>query len=376
MRWSTLRSVVVVVIAVAVGGCGFAPGATGTGAQGSGNRGGPLGTGASTGAGLVGGGAAQNGNGGNPGMNCASVDNPLNKLPPDILIVLDASGSMNEDSENNDCGGNGCGANSKWALLTPALNQVVMQTQANVNWGLKLFADTDSACGVGANSVAVPVAPNNAAAIATVIANRTDPEGNVTMGSRTPTRAAENAAVAYMNTVQALNPKFILMATDGQPNCPASGNSSNDDSPGAIMAVANALTAGFPTFVVGISAPAGAANDALNGMANAGGYPRMGTPQYYPVTSAAEFVAVLDTLVTIAGTCVFPVPEPPNTDTDRNHIGVKVNGNEIPHDTTHTNGWDYTSDAHTAVQIYGPNCDAIEAGTVQSVQVVFKCIIN
>ena len=33
-------------------------------------------------------------------MNCADVEQPLNKLPPDILIVLDASGSMNEDSNN------------------------------------------------------------------------------------------------------------------------------------------------------------------------------------------------------------------------------------------------------------------------------------
>ena len=40
------------------------------------------------------------------------------------------------------------------------------------------------------------------------------------------------------------------------------------------------------------------------------------------------------------------------------------------------NGWDYTSDAQTAVQIYGPNCDAIMAGSAQTVQIVFKCIIN
>ena len=94
------------------------------------------------------------------------------------------------------------------------------------------------------------------------------------------------------------------------------------------------------------------------------------------MTSAAEFTAVLDTLVTIAGTCVFPVPDPPTTDTDRDRIGVKVNGNEISQDTTHTNGWDYTSDAHTAVQVYGPTCTAIENNQVDSVQVVFKCIIN
>jgi hypothetical protein len=358
-----------VVVSSAFAACGFAPAAPGGAGASSG---GPLGTGNASGTGLVGGGAAQNGQGAITGMNCAQVDRPSNRLPPDILIVLDASGSMNEDSNNESCNG-GCGANSKWALLTPALNQVVNQTQTTVNWGLKLFADNGT-CGVGANA-AVPVGTNNAGAIANVIAQRTDGAGNVTNGSRTPTRLAEDAAVNYLGTVNSMNPKFILMATDGQPNCPASGTSDMDDTPGAVTAVANAQAAGFPTFVVGISAPAGAANDALNMMAVAGGYPRSASPQYYPVTSAAEFIAVLDTLVTIAGSCVFPVPDPPNTDTDRAHIGVKVNGTELPRDTTHTNGWDYTSDAMTSVQVYGPNCNTIMAGTA-SVQIVFKCIIN
>ena len=87
------------------------------------------------------------------------------------------------------------------------------------------------------NTVAVPVAANNAAAIAAQIANRTDANGQVTMGSRTPTRLAENAAVNYLNTVQAQNPKFILMATDGQPNCAASGSNTADDTPGSVAAV-------------------------------------------------------------------------------------------------------------------------------------------
>ena len=184
------------------------------------------------------------------------------------------------------------------------------------------------------------------------------------MGSRTPTRLAENAAVTYLNTVQTAEPE-VHPAGDRRP-AELRGDRQQHGRRHARLGHGGdqrAWRPAIPTFVVGISAPAGAANDALNMMAVAGGYPRAGSPQYYPVTSAAEFAAVLQTLVTIAGTCVFPVPEPPNTDTDRNHIGVKVNGNELPQDTTHTNGWDYTSDAHTAVQIYGPNCDAIEAGT-------------
>ena len=64
-------------------GCGFAPAAPG----GAGANGGPLGAGNASGTGLVGGGAAQNGQGAITGMNCAAVDQPLNRLPPDTVRV-------------------------------------------------------------------------------------------------------------------------------------------------------------------------------------------------------------------------------------------------------------------------------------------------
>ena len=220
---------------------------------------------------------------------------------------------------------------------------------------------------------AVPVGANSAAAIAAAIAARTDAAGNVTNGSRTPTRAAEDAAVTYLRGLTDANRKFILMATDGQPNCPASGNSQGDDSPGAIAAVGAAATAGFSTFVVGISAPAGAANDALNGMADAGGYPRMGDPRYYPVTSAAEFVAVLETLVSVATTCTFSIPPPPTNDgtTSREDIAVTSNTGSIPQDAN--NGWTYSDNTHTSITLNGSACAAVEAGTITNVTIVFNC---
>ncbi len=370
MNPSNIVRVGAVCVALVVGACGFSP--SGQGNPGSGAS---SGAGNTTGIGNFGG--TTSGQGGLTGqggnMQCGSVDRPSSKLPPDILIVLDASGSMNEDAMNVSCGGAGCGANSKWALLTPALNQVVMQTETTVNWGLKMFADVNNnQCGVN-NMAAVAVAPSSAAAIATAIAARTDAMGNVTNGSRTPTRAAENAAVTYLGGLTDANRKFILMATDGQPNCPASGNTGNDDTPGAIAAVAAAATAGFSTFVVGISAPAGAANDALNGMADAGGYPRAGDPRYYPVTSAAEFVAVLETLVSVATTCTFSIPPPPTTDGTTSREDIAVNGNTGPIPPDAVNGWTYSDASHTSITLNGTSCAMVEAGTITNVTIVFNC---
>jgi len=357
------------VVMCALGGaCGFAPATPGS--SGAAARGGPLGTGASNGGGLVGGGtAAQSGQGNNNGMNCAAVDQPLNKLPPDILIVLDKSGSMN-DSADGTCTGT-CGANSKWSQTTAALTQVITQTDATVNWGLKFFASPNGGmCGVN-QGADVAIRPNNATAVNNAI-------GGQTPGNSTPTRSAIDAGSAYLKTVTEPNPKFLLLATDGLPNCMPGCSGQNgcsaSDMTGAVNAVMTASMAGFPTFVVGIATTSDATSDAtLTAMANAGGHPRMGTPTYYPVMNQQDLVDALNAIVVIAGTCIFTIPTPPSTDTDANHIGVKINGTEIKQDTTHTDGWDYSG--ANQVQIYGPNCTAIMNNAVQSVQIVFKCII-
>jgi hypothetical protein len=369
---------------LAVVGCGFSPGKPVSGSAGT--NGGVVGGGGVTGIGNFGG--TTSGQGGLTGqggnMGCATFPKSSSKLPPDILIVLDASGSMNEDATNTSCGTAGCGATSKWALMTPAINQVVSDTQADVNWGLKFFADMNSTCGVSPNTVAVNVAPNNATAIGTAITGRTQTTGTgaggVLNGSRTPTRAAENAAVTYLNALSMTetNPKFIVLATDGSPNCPASGNSDTDDTTGAVAAVTAAHNAGIPTFVVGISA-GGAPEMALNMMAVAGGYPQMGAAtQYYAVSDTAGFAAVLRTLVMTASTCNFSIPTPPTNDGTTSREDINVTGGTgaatdmtIPQDAN--NGWTYTDNSHTSVTLHGSSCDAVMAGTITTVTIVFNC---
>jgi hypothetical protein len=361
--------------AILVGACGFSPGGQG---------GGPSGTGASTGAGSTtglgnfgGSSTGQGGSGFGGGMQCAAVEMPSAKLPPDILIVFDASGSMNEDAMNMSCQG-GCGANSKWALMVPALNTVVSQTETEVNWGLKFFADSGS-CGVN-NNAAVPIATMNSAAVSAAIMGRTSANGGVANGSSTPTRSAMNGATTYLMGLSSRpNPKYVVLATDGMPNCPASGSMNTDDTPGAVAAVTAARNAGFSTFVVGISA-GGDPEMALNMMAVAGGYPRAASPQYYPVTSTDEFATTLRTLVGMATTCTFTVPPPPTDDGTTSRGNISVRGKDasgapvnIPMDAT--NGWTYANPAMTSITLNGSACDAVTAGTYTSVTIVFNCIV-
>jgi hypothetical protein len=335
--------------------------------------------------------------------NCGAKDKPAMKLLPDILIVLDRSGSMNDDIKNQQCTGDGgigardCGLNSKWAKVTPAITQVVTETEMDVNWGLKFFPDNSNnsdTCSVS-NTAAVPIGPANGAAVAAAITGATDTTGGVLGYQSTPTRSGVNGAVTYLKTLTTMNPKYVLLATDGLPNCAASGaggtggrgggatGTMTDDSAGATTAVASALTAGYKTFVVGI-ATAGVVTNMVNAdmtlsnMANAGGLPRSGSPTYYPVSSGTELADAIRKLITQVNTCTFQVGPTPTSDgtTSLGLINVFGDGVEIKRDTTHTDGYDYADPSMNSIQIYGPTCEQVMSAGIKNVTVTFRCIFG
>jgi hypothetical protein len=191
-------------------------------------------------------------------------------------------------------------------------------------------------------------------------------------GSSTPTRVAEQNAVAYLQSVTDTHPKYILLATDGLPNCMPSGSVNADDSAGTIAAVGDALAAGFPTFVVGIGALGTMGAVTLDAMAMAGGEPQMGAATYfYQVTDTASLVAVLNEIVGTTVSCTFDLGTPP---AGASNAAIKLvgDGATIPQDTTHTSGWDY-GPAGGQVTFYGAPCDGIKAQTIQTLSVAYIC---
>jgi hypothetical protein len=297
---------------------------------------------------------------------CGLTSFPVQKLPPEILIIFDQSISMVDPATGGSCGmPTACG--SKWMEMTTAVTSVVTTTDKTINWGLKLFADM-GACGVLPGAT-VPVAINNGAAI-TAALMATGPKGH------TPTRLAVQAGAAYLQTLTTPNPKFILLATDGIPNCiPGNKSQTAYDMAGATQAVADALALGLPTFVLGVGTGGGTADamvfdPTLTSLSAAGGKARAGTPNYYHVSSSADVVAALAMIQSQANSCVFNLAQVPP---DPTNIAIRgAGGVKIPKDPTHANGWDY-GPGMKSVQLYGSYCMDVVSGVLKDVQAVFGC---
>ena len=294
--------------------------------------------------------------------NCGATRNPTMRQPPDLLLVFDRSGSMLADPAT----GRNCMPTatcpSKWNQATAAVNMAVASSQTTIDWGLKLFTSNGTGCTV-TPGVQVDIALNSAPAIATSLAGAS-PGGN------TPTTAAMTLAGDYLATLTTPNPRFIVLVTDGQPNC-AGGNGGGDDSPAAIAAVAAQAARGYGTFVIGVATASDAmATATLTSMSTAGTHARPGTPNYYVVNNTAELVTALGSIGTQVASCTFTLTSAPP---DPNNVLVLADGNVVPKDTLPTdNGWTYGA-GMTSVALTGTYCQQVMSNVVKDVEVLFGC---
>jgi hypothetical protein len=308
-------------------------------------------------------GAAGSSGGNNPTpgsseTNCGLQRHKLTRVPPEILLVLDRSATMAQEVQGS--------PNSRWTEVSRAVDEVVSGTQQNVLWGLKMFP-TVSACDVTpAMEVAVGLAnhPMMAGAM-----NATSPN---TGPSGTPMQLAVRMATAHLRARTGGNPRFMLLATDGLPNCgPGPGIGGGMDTPGTVQAIREAAASGIRTYVVGIATHAeGAfAQYSLDMMADAGGTARNATPGFYPVNNQADLTRTFNEITGQVQSCVFPLDAAPPSPMD---VAVDLDARRIPRDTTHTNGWDYTANM-TAIEVYGQPCNDLELGKVTNVQIIYGC---
>jgi len=276
------------------GTAGPAGGAGGGGTAGTGGAPGAAGIGGTSAAAGQAGAASSGGIGGAGGRGHLGCQ-------PDVLLVQDRSGSMANDENDNACSSSGCvTGTSKWSQMTAAVTQVVQSTDASVNWGVKFFPD-DALCSAS-RPPAVPVGPMSGSAVALSL-EATQPGGN------TPTRDAILTATAYLVSLTDANPKFLVLATDGLPNCPvgcATTMCTKTDDAAVETAIEQAAQQGINTFVIGIGNVA-SAQSTLNQLAIAGGEAQAGAAtSYYAATDGSAISAALMNIVDKVTGCPPP----------------------------------------------------------------------
>ncbi len=295
-----------------------------------------------------------------PDANCGMIVSETVREPVDVLLVLDRSQSMTYNiAENCYCTGttpnsaslcrDGGACTDRWTAINSALATTLAATGTSLRWGLELFA-SGLTCIVN-GPPEVPIAPDSSVAIQAKIASTTP-------GSNTPTRAAIAAATSYLQGLADKNKKYILLATDGDPNCGVGMDQSVSDIDGATAAVSEAAAAGFQVYVVGI----GPSVSNLTKLAAAGG-----TKDYFPATSPEQLTSALASISSFVASCSYNANQAPP---DPSNIAVYVNKQRV--DKSEADGWQFGASTQEIV-LTGSYCQQVTSGSDMTVEILFGC---
>jgi hypothetical protein len=303
---------------------------------------------------------------------CEVVHLVANPQTPDMMIVLDRSGSMEE-------GG-------RWQPSVSAVRRITTELQAKIQFGLALFPDpaaldpnaaltqlmqcinqpdpqqcldmitalaTNAVCAPG--KIVVPIAASNAGPIGMQL-DMTQPNGG-TPTSDTLDKLLDEYALAETGPDIERHAKFVLLVTDGLPTCPAgAGDQTTQPDIDASNAAIEALTARqVKTYVVGYDT-SGPGNEqlatVLDGFAQRGG---TGDRQHRPVEDEASLLGALQSITAAIASCSFSLDKAPRR---ADYVLVRLDGAQV--NLGSADGWQLIGDR--TIELVGAACQQFRSG--------------
>ena len=264
--------------------------------------------------------------------------------PADVLFIMDRSGSMVAYMPGT--------TTTRWDALRTAMSTVLPTLETELYMGLLVFPDLSGY--LVSSTPDVPIALMNAAAMTARLTYFSPPDGG------TPTLEALTSAQNYFRTTTSPRPRFIVLATDGEPN------SGVPPVTAKIMEIRSTL--GIDTFVLGVPGSSTTLHNALNQMADAGGRALVGTTRYHTVASTMDFERALRAVTTATTDCSYILPSVPF---DPNLVTVRFDAVTVPRSMA--TGWEYTDATHREIRFYGTSCAQLVGGYVRRVTAAFSC---
>jgi hypothetical protein len=316
-----------------------------------------------------------------------------------VLLVIDKSGSMTDQPEGFD--------ENKWDSLVVALDEVLNDVAPVLNLGLLMYPYSSlldiplESCGnnccllqAGESAINVPIG-DGVDAVGRILPLLAD----TPPGGGTPTAEALRRAREYLASADLEGDSYVLLATDGGPNCNydleceedrctanlddqcpqgncCDGNGEycvdDEDVTGEIEELEQA---GIRTFVVGIPGTERYA-EYLSAFAEAGGVPNPDSPPSYYAVSADGGVEGLvsvfrDVTEQLVESCEVELER---VALDPELVNVAVDCEPLRPMEDDGSGWELDTDrTPNVIEISGPICEQIQTSGAKRVDVVFGC---
>lgn len=318
-----------------------------------------------------------------------------------VLLVIDKSSSMDDQPSGFEV--------KKWEALKAALGPALRAAQDEMTFGLLLYPFGEQAeipldcfegcCEVPSEATAVQVGIEPGSGSASRVMHALDATAP---GGGTPTAAALAAALAYFTTGAGKDLKgerFVLLATDGGPNCGSNDTKCSADhctpnldgacpadqgnccdgegeyclDDAAVIEQLQALaSAGVATFVIGIPGTESYA-EYLNAFANAGGVPSpSGASSYYAVAAEGGVEGLTQTFFDITTHLVRSCEVDLGASVpDRKLVNVAVDCDIVPFEDGA--GWNIGADSPGKLVLAGDACERVQREGARRIDVVYGC---
>lgn len=311
-----------------------------------------------------------------------------------VLFVIDRSNSMAGTLQGEEPGP---GEQSRWELVAVALEEALRESDDEMEVGAEFYPQTlpdrrvtaEEACTVETGVDLIPDL-NNVDSLLRFF-GETSPRGG------TPTaEALLEASEFYERRGRTPLPRFVVLATDGGPNCnPDTGVPADeclctgrpedclapDIGPYNCIDEARTLEVigrlfreqEIPVYVIGIDDPGRPdLADVLDRMALAGGVPREDGPRrFYRVREPVDLRDALNRITDTISRCVFTLVPPPRAGV-LDSLRVFIDSTTIARDRSRSEGWDFTAADNSEISLFGGACERATASGGE-VEVVITC---
>jgi hypothetical protein len=284
-------------------------------------------------------------------------------VKPEVLLVFDRSSAMRKPASGS--------TNTRWVEMTEAVTEALTK-QATTSWGLKLFP---SSMGCLVNDGAdVAVGPGRFNDVVNKIRGSMPAPAPVPPVTDEGAPIAQGVAAALQAFPASDRPRFLVLASDGNPGCPPPALSEAAIK-GAYDSVKNAVTNQVRTFVIGTAAPASKQHMVLNELAASGREANAGETKYWVAQNKEQMVKALSGITDQLNSCLFEVsPAPPAPKNVSLDLGPELT--RVPRDENQVEGWNYGPDYKfntKSIRIYGSACTRLRANPATPVEMVYGC---